>query len=107
MSPVIVVVVAGLILTLVLSVVCFAVYAVDKSAARKGTRRVPERILLTLGFFGGWPGGLIAQRALRHKTRKQPFRTHFVLTVVASLVVAVLVVIVTVILGPDAMPLAI
>ena len=72
------------------SILCFVVYAVDKSAARAGRRRVPERTLLWLGFAGGWPGAILAQQALRHKTQKASFRSAFWLSVVANIVVFVL-----------------
>lgn len=62
-------------------------YAVDKSAARAGRRRVPESTLLLLGFAGGWPGAIVAQRMLRHKTRKASFRRAFWLSVAANVVV--------------------
>ena len=67
------------------SVVCFALYARDKAAARRGDRRTPERDLLLLGLAGGWPGALLAQRWLRHKTVKMPFRALFWLTVGVNL----------------------
>jgi len=34
--------------------------------------------------MGGWPGALVAQQKLRHKTKKQPFRTVFWATVVMN-----------------------
>lgn len=74
-----------LIYYLLMSLVTFAMYASDKSAARAGRRRVPEANLLMASLLGGWPGGLIARHALRHKTRKQPFRTIFWVTVVLNL----------------------
>lgn len=55
----------------------FTVYAVDKSAARAGRRRVPERTLLLIGLAGGWPGAIVAQQVLRHKTCKPGFRFLF------------------------------
>ena len=67
------------------SVACFALYARDKAAARRGDRRTPERDLLLLGLAGGWPGALLAQRWLRHKTVKVPFRHLFWLTVGVNL----------------------
>ncbi|WP_109370503.1 MULTISPECIES: DUF1294 domain-containing protein [unclassified Massilia] len=70
---------------LLLSVLCFASYALDKSAARRGARRTPESRLLVLGLVGGWPGAVLAQQWLRHKTVKQPFRKLFWLTVAANL----------------------
>lgn len=63
------------------SVACFIAYAMDKSAARHGRRRTPERTLLLLGLAGGWPGGLAAQQLLRHKTSKTSFLVKFWLTV--------------------------
>jgi uncharacterized membrane protein YsdA (DUF1294 family) len=75
---------------LLLSVICFFAYAADKSAARRGQRRTPESRLLLLGLLGGWPGALLAQQFLRHKTRKQPFRTLFWCTVAVNLSLLVL-----------------
>lgn len=81
---------AAAIVCLLASVVTFAVYASDKSAARRGSWRVPESTLHMLAVLGGWPGALAAQQALRHKTRKQPFRTVFWLTVVVNCAVLAL-----------------
>jgi len=66
---------------LVLSLVTFVVYAMDKSAARSDKQRTPENTLHMLSLIGGWPGALIAQQTLRHKSRKQPFRFVFWITV--------------------------
>lgn len=68
------------------SLATFVVYGVDKAAAQRSWRRVPEAHLHVLSLFGGWPGALVAQQLMRHKTRKQPFRGLFWLTVVANLV---------------------
>ncbi|MBD3941889.1 DUF1294 domain-containing protein [Microbacterium sp. NEAU-LLC] len=75
------------VLYLVMSVVGFAAYGVDKSAARAGRRRVSEQTLLTVGVLGGWPGALIAQQVFRHKTRKRSFRRMFWLTVLINVAV--------------------
>ncbi|MFL6672645.1 MAG: DUF1294 domain-containing protein [Massilia sp.] len=69
---------------LVASIVCFAMYAIDKSAARSRARRTPERTLLLLGLAGGWPGAVLAQQWLRHKSSKTSFRAKFWMTVVAN-----------------------
>ncbi len=59
------------------SLVAFAAYGIDKSAARRGAARISEQTLLLLGLVGGWPGALVAQQLFRHKTRKRSFRRAF------------------------------
>lgn len=70
---------------LALSLVCFVVYARDKSSARSGRRRTPENTLHLLALFGGWPGALLAQQYLRHKSSKASFRAVFWLTVLLNI----------------------
>lgn len=70
---------------LVLSALTFFAYALDKSAARTGAWRTKESTLHLLSLAGGWPGALLAQRRLRHKTRKGSFQVVFWATVVANL----------------------
>jgi uncharacterized membrane protein YsdA (DUF1294 family) len=67
-----------------MSAVTLLAYRSDKSAARQGRRRTPESTLHLLSLLGGWPGGLVARHAFRHKTTKQPFRSAFWVTVVAN-----------------------
>lgn len=71
---------------LLASIVTFAWYAWDKAAAQQGHWRTPEKHLWLLGLLGGWPGALLAQRWLRHKSSKQEFLQVFWLTVVLNLV---------------------
>lgn len=67
-----------------LSLIAFAAYAIDKSAAKRGAWRISEGTLLFLGLAGGWPGALIAQETLRHKSRKTSFRAVFWITVLMN-----------------------
>ena len=62
----------------------FIMYAIDKSAAKSGAWRTPESTLHWLSLIGGWPGGLVAQQLLRHKSKKQSFRTVFWATVILN-----------------------
>ena len=66
------------------SLLTFTVYALDKAAAKKGAWRTPESTLHMLALVGGWPGALIAQQKLRHKSKKQSFRFVFLMTVVMN-----------------------
>jgi uncharacterized membrane protein YsdA (DUF1294 family)/cold shock CspA family protein len=67
-----------------ISLITFLAYAWDKSAARSGNWRTKESKLHLLSLIGGWPGALVAQQKLRHKSKKQPFRFVFWVTVIAN-----------------------
>jgi len=56
-----------------INLAAFTTFGVDKRLAEAGDRRIPERTLLTLAFWGGTPGAYAGRRVFRHKTRKQPF----------------------------------
>ncbi|MEC4727345.1 cold shock and DUF1294 domain-containing protein [Shewanella sp. D64] len=59
---------------LLMSGITVIAYAMDKSAARQGKWRTKESSLHILSLMGGWPGALIAQGWLRHKSQKVSFR---------------------------------
>jgi len=73
-----------------LSLITFVLYAVDKSAAIKRKQRISERTLHLASLLGGWLGALVGQRLFRHKTKKQPFRIIFWLTVIVNVSVFIL-----------------
>lgn len=73
------------VLYLAMSVITFFYYYCDKSAAQKGTWRTSEKTLHLLALFGGWPGALVAQQTLRHKSKKRSFRTVFWVTVALNI----------------------
>ncbi|MDT7836817.1 DUF1294 domain-containing protein [Aquabacterium sp. OR-4] len=66
------------------SALAFVMYAMDKSAAERGDWRVAESQLHLVALAGGWPGALLAQQLLRHKTIKASFRQTFWGTVLAN-----------------------
>lgn len=66
------------------SVLAFLLYASDKAAARRNAWRVSEQTLHGVAILGGWPGALLAQQWLRHKSVKPEFRTTFWFTVIVN-----------------------
>jgi uncharacterized membrane protein YsdA (DUF1294 family) len=66
-----------LILYPVMSLLTLALYADDKSRAKRGEWRISEQVLHLCEFAGGWPGGFIAQRRLRHKSIKRTYQIVF------------------------------
>jgi len=68
----------------VASEIAFALYAIDKSAAKHGRWRTQEVTLQFWALIGGWPGAMVAQTLLRHKTKKLSFLVVFWITVLLN-----------------------
>lgn len=66
------------------SIITFGVYAWDKTVAQNGGRRIRESTLHLMSLVGGWPGALVAQVLLRHKTRKPSFLIGYWFTVLVN-----------------------
>lgn len=57
------------------NLLAFGMFALDKSSSQVGGRRISEVSLLFVALVGGSIGAMVAQHFLRHKTRKEPFRS--------------------------------
>ena len=66
-----------LVLYPVMSGLTYALYADDKSSAKRKARRTPEKVLHAFELGGGWLGGFIAQRMIRHKNQKKSYQVVF------------------------------
>ncbi|VEU80014.1 DUF1294 domain-containing protein [Haploplasma axanthum] len=58
-----------LIVLLIMSIVTYSAYGMDKKKAIKGKWRTKEKTLLLMSFFFGSIGGLFAMYHLRHKNK--------------------------------------
>lgn len=61
----------------VLSLLAYALYGDDKSRAKRKAWRISEQTLHLCELAGGWMGGFIAQRILRHKSQKESYQAAF------------------------------
>ena len=68
-----------------LSIITFIAYGVDKKKAEKGKWRTKEKTLLLLSFLGGAFGGFPAMLIFRHKTKGE----HWYFTAVNLLGLAI------------------
>lgn len=57
----------------IVNLIAFVIYGVDKSLARKKARRIPERTLLFWAWIGGAIGAFLGMRIFHHKTLKPKF----------------------------------
>lgn len=63
----------GLYLVLI-NVITFALYAIDKLNAKTDSWRISERMLILFAVAGGSAGALLGMYICRHKTRKLKFK---------------------------------
>ena len=78
-----------LILVAAMSAVTLLLYLIDKSRAKRGAWRIPEKVLLGCGILGGAAGGLLGMKLFRHKTKKAYFWTVNGIAFIVHVVVAV------------------
>jgi uncharacterized membrane protein YsdA (DUF1294 family)/cold shock CspA family protein len=76
--------IAIVILYFAISIIAFLAYLIDKKAAQNNHWRIKENTLHILSLAGGWPGALLAQKLLRHKSKKEEFQSAFWITVIAN-----------------------
>lgn len=58
---------------IVINIVAFAAYAIDKKLAKTPRRRIPEATLIGLAAIGGSVGAYLAMQICRHKTKHPKF----------------------------------
>lgn len=68
---------------IVINIITFAVFGIDKKKAIDGKFRIKELTLFVLSLLGGSLGGLIAMHTFHHKTRKWYFKFGIPLILVA------------------------
>lgn len=61
-------------LLVIINIVAFAMYGIDKSKAKKKRWRISEASLLSMAFLGGAYGAWLGMRVFHHKTRHKKFQ---------------------------------
>ena len=59
---------------ILMNLIAFALYGIDKRRAKQGAWRISEYTLLLVALLGGSLGALVGMRYFRHKTRHRKFR---------------------------------
>lgn len=78
-----------LVYLVVMSVVTFFVYGIDKWKAQHKRWRIPESVLLGLAAVGGSVGAWLGMQVWHHKTQHKKFKYGVPAIFVAQLVLAV------------------
>lgn len=58
---------------IIINIVSFLLYGIDKNLAIKGKMRISEYHLLVFSLFGGAIGSIIGMKLFHHKTKKLKF----------------------------------
>ena len=72
---------------IVINVITFCTFAIDKIKAIKGKWRIREIVLLGLAFIGGSLGGLSAMYVCRHKIKSPQFKIGIPMIILAQVVI--------------------
>ncbi len=77
---------------LVVNLLTFISYGIDKWKARHNRWRIPEATLLLLAALGGSIGALLAMKVFRHKTQHKKFRYGVPAILIVQMAVACVIV---------------
>lgn len=72
---------------IIVNIVAFFMYAIDKRKAKKDKRRISEASLLTVACIGGAVGALAAMNICRHKTQKFKFAVGIPVIIVLQIAI--------------------
>lgn len=64
---------AILIYLVVMNIIGFTIMGIDKSKAKRGAWRIPEKKLFLIAILGGSIGSLLGMKQFRHKTKHKTF----------------------------------
>ena len=71
---------------IVINVVTFLVYGIDKWKAKQGSWRISEATLLILAVIGGSIGALLGMKIWRHKTMHKKFKYGLPLILIIQII---------------------
>lgn len=71
---------------IIINIVAFGMYGIDKQKAIKKQWRIPEAKLLAVAAIGGSAGALLGMQFFHHKTRKWKFRLGVPLILAVQLI---------------------
>ena len=74
---------------LIINLITFLLYAIDKRRSMRKAWRIPESVLMGFAAVGGSVGALLAMLLFRHKTKHAKFAVGVPLILVAQIVAAI------------------
>ncbi len=78
----------ALIYLVIINVLTFIIYGLDKLKAKRGDWRIPEATLLLLAVIGGSVGAKLAMELFHHKTLHKKFKYGIPAIIIIQVVIA-------------------
>lgn len=75
---------------LLVNLIAFALMGIDKSKAKRGAWRIPEKSLFLSAILGGSVGAILGMQIFRHKTKHWYFQYGMPLILVLQIILGVL-----------------
>ena len=76
----------------IINIVTFVVYGIDKWKAKRGNWRISEATLLMLAVIGGTIGALLGMKVWHHKTMRLKFKYGLPLILLAQIALIYLII---------------
>ena len=73
---------------IIMNILGFFIMAIDKSKAKRGAWRIPEKTLFLIAALGGSVGSLVGMHVFRHKTKHLSFLIGMPLILIVQLMAA-------------------
>lgn len=70
---------------IIINIITFFYFGIDKIKAHWNKRRIPETILWGLALFGGSIGALVGMNFFRHKTKKISFQSGIAIIIIVQI----------------------
>ncbi|MEE0975251.1 MAG: DUF1294 domain-containing protein [Muribaculaceae bacterium] len=74
---------------IIINIITFSAFAIDKHKARRNQWRISENTLLLLATIGGSIGAYTAMKTFRHKTRHKKFTIIIPLLIIAHIALVI------------------
>ncbi len=75
---------------IIINIVTFFAFGLDKRKAKKDKWRTPESTLVTLMVIGGALGGYFGMEKFRHKTQKTKFKVARIISFITLVIIIIL-----------------
>ena len=77
----------------IINVIAFIIYGIDKRKAKKHLWRIPEATLIGLALMGGSVGAFLGMRLFHHKTKHIKFYVGVPAIFIIEMVIAIIIIV--------------